>query len=638
MGNENPSDAQTAGNTDEPTKPAPWLRATQADLENLDFEAPIAGSTAADTNELSNLFGVATQPTDKTDQPADTPATRVYTMLSAITGIHFKPEERQEPFGPMASFADGRRTAIPADFRRVCDGVLADMAKRAKNTVLQARLADICWLLDPKKGDLGRIAVSAYVKIIQETDRGKLKFRFDEKDGDLQHDACQYLRRAIQIGRAIGWDKAETIAARETVIRLRKRAAEKRAMVSVLWFSDLDLEFRVSDPAETAASIDEVLTVLPDETNSHIIVELWRLAATAYHLAKKDDDKYRCQSEAAEQLVSDAEGGLAKQKSALIAAHNLSTAIAQLHGIPNKKDRRVELRHRLLDIQAQIPEEMHEFSQELDLTDIAEKIEKAVTRVNLTDKLFILASIAHPPEPEQLVKNADESIRKHPLSSLFGKSHLDHEGKVVHRTEGSNLGDSGNDSAIQSEIAQSESIRRQIVALGQIETARRSVAEHHFLSDDVFFFLFQHSPFVPPDLVRTFCRGFLRFFQGDFISATYILTPLLENSLRQVLKAHGHDVTTFDDATQTQKDRTLSSLYEQMRNELDEVFTSAVITDIENVFLSKPGPHLRHSLSHGLLNDATPYGADAIYGCWLIFRLCLIPLYPYREELQLPFD
>lgn len=638
MGDENPSDTQPAGNADEPAKPAPWLRATQADLKNLDFEAPITGSTAADTNELSNLFGAAMQPADKSDQPEDTPATRVYILLSAITGMYFKPEDRHEPFGPMASFRDGRRTAIPADFRGAPVNLLAEMAKRTKNTVLRARLADVCWLLDPKRGDLGRIAVSAYVEIIQETDSGELKFRFSEEDGALEHDACQYLRRAIQIGRTIGWDKAETIAARETIIRLRKRAAEMRAMVSVLWFSELDLEFRVSDPAEAAASIDEVLTVLPDETNSHIIVELWRLAATAYHLAKKDDDKYRCQSEAAERLVSDAEGVLAKHGSAFIVAHGLSTAIAQLHGIPNKKDRRVELRHRLIDVQAQIPEEMHEFSQKLDLADIAEKVEKAVIRANLTDKLFVLAGLAHPPEPEQMVKDAIEAIRKHPLSTLFGTSHLDHEGKVVHRTEGSNMGDSGNDPAIQSQIAQSESIRRQIVALGQIEPARRSVAEHHFLSDDVFFFLFQHSPFVPPDLVRTFSRGFLRFFQGDFISATYILTPLLENSLRQVLKAYGHDVTTFDDATQTQKDRTLSSLYEQMRSELDEVFTRAVITDIENVFLSKSGPHLRHSLSHGLLHDATPYGADAIYGCWLIFRLCLIPLYPYREELQLPFD
>jgi hypothetical protein len=112
-----------------------------------------------------------------------------------------------------------------------------------------------------------------------------------------------------------------------------------------------------------------------------------------------------------------------------------------------------------------------------------------------------------------------------------------------------------------------------------------------------------------------------------------ILTPLLENSLCQVLKSQGHDVTIFDDATQTQQDRTISSLFEQMRPELDAIFTKSTTADIERVFLMKPGPYLRHSVAHGLLHDGDPYEADAIYGCWLIIRLCLIPLLPGRAEL-----
>jgi hypothetical protein len=162
--------------------------------------------------------------------------------------------------------------------------------------------------------------------------------------------------------------------------------------------------------------------------------------------------------------------------------------------------------------------------------------------------------------------------------------------------------------------------------------------EEHYLSDDVFMALLQYSPFVPADLLETFARGFTRFFQGDFVSATYILTPLLENSLRHVLKAHGHDVTIFDDASQTQQDRTISSLFEQMRAELDAIFSKAITTDLENVFLAKPGPYLRHSLAHGLLHDSDPYGPDAIYGCCLIIRLSIIPLIPLRDRLKAAFD
>jgi hypothetical protein len=168
-----------------------------------------------------------------------------------------------------------------------------------------------------------------------------------------------------------------------------------------------------------------------------------------------------------------------------------------------------------------------------------------------------------------------------------------------------------------------------------IDTARRIITTQHYLSDDVFAELLYYSAFVPQDLLQTFARGFTRFFQGDLTSALYILTPLLENSLRHILKGHGHDVTIFDDATQTQEDRTISSLFEQMRTELDAILTRPVMDDIERVFLAKPGPHIRHAVAHGLLFDGSPYGADAIYGCWLIFRLCLFPLFPYREALGL---
>jgi hypothetical protein len=156
----------------------------------------------------------------------------------------------------------------------------------------------------------------------------------------------------------------------------------------------------------------------------------------------------------------------------------------------------------------------------------------------------------------------------------------------------------------------------------------------HFLPEDLLMSILHHSPFVPPDLVATFSRGFLRFFQGDFVSGTYILTPLLENSLRHVLTVHGHDVTIFDDATQTQRDRTISQLFEQMRDELDAIFTKPLTTDIENVFLNRPGPSLRHDIAHGLADDGTPYGPDAIYACWLIFLLCMLPLFPYRDQVR----
>ncbi len=97
-------------------------------------------------------------------------------------------------------------------------------------------------------------------------------------------------------------------------------------------------------------------------------------------------------------------------------------------------------------------------------------------------------------------------------------------------------------------IAEGEAIRRNLIATARIRSPVRD-HEQHFMPEETLAALLQHSPFVPPELIATFSRAFLRFFQGDFASAVYIMSRWSKISLRYVLKQHGHDVTTFDDAT-----------------------------------------------------------------------------------------
>jgi hypothetical protein len=450
----------------------------------------------------------------------------------------------------------------------------------------------------------------------------------------LKYEARDLLRRALSIARAMGLDQIAASAPRVIVADFRARSFENRLPIPASWFGHLDLDFGVSDPREVGKGVEALIAGLPAGTDGHTVVNLWRLASRAFHLAKCDSDQHRSQSEAAEQLALMA----AQQPMAMLGASMLAEAIAELHGVPGKKDRRKELRHCLVDVQAGIIDEMSPFRFPVDLEEIARQVQQQMQqRPSLRDKLFVFAALERSPDPAQLNDAAAKSIQEHPLASLFSATHHDSEGKVIHRSEGAGFGDGENKSAIQRQIAEDERLRR-VIACGKIEAARQVIAIDHYLSEDALVNLLLYSAFVPRDTVATYGRGFLRFFQGDFTSGLYILTPLLENSLRHVLKSHGHDVTNFDVSRMTQRDRTISALFEQMRQELDSIFGHAITTDIENVFLKKPGPYLRHSLAHGLLPDGASYGADAIYGCWLLFHLCMLPLFPIRTQLTLPFD
>src|ERR1700683_1238787 len=288
-----------------------WQRATLADVENLDFEAPIKSISTIDYHELSRKFGEAVPRGQAAAELVDNAAARVFSMLSAVTGMLFQPSQKDEPFGPMVVFADGRRSAIPEDFRGSQIEALALLAERATSPILRARLADVCWLLDRRRVGLGELAISLYVEIIRKVDEGEFKYPFEDKIEILDHETRDYLRRALQLARSIGKETPEIASARGLVNELRKRARQRGLAVAVGWFAGLDLDFGISDPAEVATDIEEsIKAVVALETDN--AVSLWKLAARAYHAAKQEDDSRRSLAEAAERFAAQAESGFAK--------------------------------------------------------------------------------------------------------------------------------------------------------------------------------------------------------------------------------------------------------------------------------------------------------------------------------------
>jgi hypothetical protein len=604
-----------------------WLQATLEEVEAVDFEAPIANSPATRAHEIEQLYHAAVK---EAEARQDVSAARVFSMLAAVTSMFFRPRDVHEPFGPMMVMTNGRSPA-PSDYRGHVEQ-LASMARRAKHPVLRARLSDLTWLLDRKQAVAATAAIDSYIELVDRIRRQKLNDLEPEDLGVLGHDVQEYVRRALQIGRAIGWDKPSTLAARKLAVDLRKLALQRRKPGPIYWFSYLDLDFDLSPSAAVSADLEAYLALTDRPDDVHNVVGLWRLATMGYHHARQEEDKVRCQVAAADRLEAEAK---AKSNSPMLAAHFLTSAVVQLNSVKGQKERRKALKHQLIDAQSNISDEMSFFGVPLEVQDEAEAVRKALTGTKLVDKLFLFGALARSPSPDTLIAEAQEQLKKHPLSGLFGTNHLDRDGKTISRTEAGGYGDSQNNGAIRNQIAQAERLRRQIAVASALEPARQVIFQQHHISDDVFAELLHNSPFVPLDLMSTYARGFSRFFQGDFVSALYILTPLLEASLRYVLKNHGYDVTVLDDTSQIQQDRTLSTLFSQMRNELDTIFTKAITTDIDNVFLARPGPALRHSLAHGLLDDQSPYGPDAIYACWLMFTLCLMPLYPDRDKIVL---
>src|SRR5262245_53513855 len=143
-----------------------WACATLQDVQGFDFEAPIVSSATADCSELSDHFVASLKAAGAEPGQPSGPMTRVYTMLAGVTGMYLRVAQKNDPFGPLFIFSDGKRSAIPDDFCGATLEVLAYMAERSQNPTLRARLSDVCWLLDRKRAGLGGLAVSSYCDIV----------------------------------------------------------------------------------------------------------------------------------------------------------------------------------------------------------------------------------------------------------------------------------------------------------------------------------------------------------------------------------------------------------------------------------------------------------------------------------------
>jgi Domain of unknown function (DUF4209) len=218
---------------------------------------------------------------------------------------------------------------------------------------------------------------------------------------------------------------------------------------------------------------------------------------------------------------------------------------------------------------------------------------------------------------------------------MFAATQYDAQGKPVHRDRGLESGD--DEAVVQRQIAQMERLRRSAVAQARIEPARSKIAEEHYVGLDVIGILCSQSPFVPQGRQAIFASGLLAFLHGDMISALHTLVPQLENSLRHVLRQHGHDVTRLTE-DMNQEDLSLSALLEKLRHALIAIFGGRMVTDIDSVFNYRGGPNLRNRVAHGLVGQWEPQSDDAIYACWLIFQLCCIPLRGQWDELARLFS
>ena len=601
---------------------------TTDDFAAVDCEAPIRDSTKVDCRSLGFLYQSAS-PIGEGDAH-DEAALRVYRLLASVALMHFKPEDRAEPYGPHYVVGD-RRGIIPGDLRGDQSDVFAQIAADIQNPGLKARLSDIAWHNNRRLPAMAGQAIDAYCDAVQAVLDGRAEF-FQHNKIASSRDGSKMLRRACQIANATGWKDPQASRLRALIGAVIQDAFGRNDHRGFLNVGEISLQFGGGDPASIAANAETFTAT--DDPDPHKSRELWELAALAHRQSGNDEERDRCLVSAAECHVRLAEADGAQ---GMVASSHFMDAIEALRRLPGTRERRQELETRLREAQASIRDEMGVISTPVDLTALVTETRRRVGGLGLAQALAEFATLSESPDPNQLRDETLKLAEENPLFGVMPVSMVDEEGKVVAKSFGLAGDEDESDLALHHLIARLESLRRQSDVEGMIEPARRLIHREHPLDHSDFRLLAEMSPFVPCDRGALFALGFTRFFGGDFVSALHILVPQLENSLRYFLKQAGVEPSAIH-SDMTQENRTLSVILSRDRDSLEAIIEPAIVYEIENLFDFRGGPTIRHQVAHGLMSGNDCYGTDAIYACWFMFRLCCLLLFPHWEEVAKRLD
>ena len=596
------------------------------DFGATDVEDPIRGTSHMDYRTIGHLYAQAALDQEESGNEVQA---RVYGLLQSMTEMHFKPEDAGEPYGPHF-VSGGRRTMIPSDLRGE-SSVLAEIAGTIRHPALQARLADIAWCNDRKLAGTARAAIAAYCGAVQLVLEGVAKFAGTNRGASCR-DAVKMLRRACSIAKATGWKEHHRKLVDGTVGCVVEHAIDSENHNGFLDAGSVALEFGCVDPTTLAKQAEE-LALLKD-LNLHVARDLWGFTATCHRQSGSTAEANRCRGQAAECLVrlADAAG-----ENAIASVAFLRDAIQVLREVPGTQNRRQELQSRLALIQESIQDEMGVVSNSLDIGDEVDAVTNSLQGVSLGQAMGLFADLLRSPEPADLREQALRIVEENPLLGMMPSTTHDDEGKVIAMSPGLTGNEEQDDIALGQLVARNESLRRQYDVLAMIEPARKVIVTEHAVDVTVMRRLVAQSLVVPGDRVGLYAVGLTRFFHGDHATALHLLVPQLENSLRHLLKLTGSDPSTIR-TNMVHENRTLSTMLQRDRDLLEEVLGEALVFEIESLFDFRGGPSLRHGVAHGLLSDRQCDTCEAIYACWLLYRLCCLPLFDRWPEVSAGLD
>lgn len=548
---------------------------------------------------------------------------RVYSFLAVVASFHNQFDSKTNPYGSMWSGFEGKRSLRPDDLDEQDLDLLKAIVEDIEDPEYRARVADVLWVTR-RDFKAAQVAVEAFVQSAE---------RF--KDGESWPPFVERLDRAAQIAAIRGFETQCSRVVETVENAINEFKDDIGTGLTCLKLMDILLKLEEGDKASYAQLSENLARQFTSAGDWRFSQEYWRVAKTWHLRLKNDSEAQRCQLEAAECDVSNAEGILSQGGQSMSAAHWMSRGLEALRQAKASPDRIREVHAKLLEVQQSSTKEMGvvEFSEDQipGMKEDRERTQEAaaamVANLSVEDALERFACVFRPTDFRALKKRDEEQAQEGFLSRFFGASMMDASGKVTDHMPGISPCEEEDAEVTRKRLVQSaRTVDWNIAVVWRIEPVRAQIIQEHPLRTGDLWYLVRDNPFIPPGHEGIYLKGIQAGFFGDWLVSMHLLVPQMESSIRFVLQQHGI-ITSKMSSEGIQEDFDLNKLL--WMEEVEQIFGQNILFDLRGILIERFGCNLRNELAHGLMPEGAFYTAEAPYFWWLVLHLL------YRGHIQI---
>lgn len=599
----------------------------KADSENLcvnadDFrrsrwKAALESAGQVGYPAMSQAFFSAAQ---QAKEDGDVGEMKILKLLANACSMILCPGSINEPFESLIVRNTGR-SALPEDFQEEDIGLFSQIAEEIDDVWLRARIADLVWTVQsPRDHRFALLAIDAY--------------RMIALDVETWHDdGKKCWQRAICLTKILGdGAKNRLVEIKTQLLDCLMRGTPEDGFLT-LWLADLMLETKIGygKGADIAAKLEELGIEFEIDGELRRAREYFDASTKWFRKIKHEGKAWEVTARSAETLVKEAVAQMsAEQPVYSLIAIFYENAIQKYRSIPgshrpsyNVDQQIAELHVKMTDASQKSLEQMPVItSPAVDISELIEKVRNAVCGKTPLDGLLALANIYPGACVRKIRERAEKGLREYSLRTFFSLTQLSRDGRVIAKSPGVNLGKS---TAEDSKAVWADMVKHYTMMIGPIVTgfiwpALEVLRLEHRFCEAIFVVIANESHLVPPGRERLFGKALFAGYDGDFVSALYLLVPQIEDMVRWHLKARGVKTTTLG-SKGIETENALGTLMES--SETNQVFGEDVAFEFKALLCDPFGPNLRNELAYGLLDYEACESAYAVYAWWLGLRIML---------------